>query len=290
MKSFSSIQPLVDLGLTALEAEVYCFLVENSPATGYKIAKAIGKPTANTYKTIQALQAKGFIFIEDGTNRLCRAQPVKEFLDGLEKRFKQTRRKAENEFSKMKPAPDDERLYYLHTPDQVFEKLQQMLSTCEEIALLDLFPAAVEHLKKDIEKATSNGIRVAVKVYQPCEIRGAVIQVDPAGEKIIKRWPGQWANGVIDGFEHLMAFLSRDCAQVHQAVWSANTYISWVYHSAFMFELLHGALTHPSQKKENAKIFSENYLKLTSFLGQKAKGYHTLMERFGDKQSFIKPQ
>lgn len=285
MKSLSSIQPLVDLGLTALEAEVYCFLVENSPATGYKIAKAIGKPTANTYKTIQSLQAKGFIFIEDGTNRLCRAQPVKEFLDSLEKRFNQTRQEAENELSKLKPAPDDERLYYLHTPDQVFEKFRQMLDSCEEISLLDLFPAAVEHLKKDIEKAASNGIRVAVKVYQPCKIKGAVIHLDPAGEKIIKRWPGQWANGVIDGFEHLMAFLSRDCTQVHQAVWSANTYISWVYHSAFMQELLHGALTNAPQKEENALNFSESYLRLKSFLGNKARGYHTLMERFSKNQS-----
>ena len=280
MKSYSSIQPFVDLGLTALEAEVYCFLVENSPATGYKIAKAIGKPTANTYKAIQSLQAKGFILIEDGANRLCRAQPVKEFLDGLEKRFNQTLQKAENELSKLKPAPDDERLYYLHTPGQVFEKFRQMLDTCEEIALLDLFPAMVDHLKKDIEKATSNGIRVAVKVYQPCAIKGAVIQLDPAGEKVIKRWPGQWANGVIDGFEHLMAFLSKDRTQVFQAVWSANTYISWVYHSAFMHELLHGALTHVPPKKENAVNIPENYLRIESFLGEKAKGYHTLMERF----------
>ncbi len=282
MTSSFSIQPLVELGLTALEAGVYAFLLENSPATGYRIAKAIGKPTANTYKAILSLQAKGIILVEDSKTRLCRALPIDEFLNGLERRFFRIKQDAAKELAKLKPAPDDERLYHLQTPDQVYERFRHMLAKCREMALLDLFPEAVEQLKEDIENAASRDVRIAVKVYRPCEINGAETVCDPAGEKTVGRWPGLWANGVFDGSEHLIALLSRDGKLVHQAVYSANTYISWVYHSAFMHELLHGTLRSSSGGGDKIDV-SDQYIRLRSFMGEEAMGYHTLIERFGDR-------
>src|SRR5689334_12400249 len=73
--SFSeeSIQALQSLDFSELEAAIYTFLLQESPATGYKIAHAIGKPVANTYKGISALQDKGAVLIDEGENRLCRA-------------------------------------------------------------------------------------------------------------------------------------------------------------------------------------------------------------------------
>jgi hypothetical protein len=92
-----------------------------------------------------------------------------------------------------------------------------------------------------------------------------------------------WANGVIDGFEHLMALLSKDDTRVLQAVWSANTYISWVYHSAFIHELLHDTLHACSFDKESTEI-PDQYSRLQSFLGEDVRGYHTLLERLGNKK------
>ena len=44
------VQTLVALGLTALEGEVYTLLLRESPATGYRVAQALGKP-ARQYLT-----------------------------------------------------------------------------------------------------------------------------------------------------------------------------------------------------------------------------------------------
>ena len=41
------VQALVDLGFTVMEAHIYVFLLSESPATGYRISRAIGKPVAN---------------------------------------------------------------------------------------------------------------------------------------------------------------------------------------------------------------------------------------------------
>jgi sugar-specific transcriptional regulator TrmB len=284
MRTQFSIQPLIDLGLTVLESEIYAYLVQNSPATGYRVAKDIGKPTANTYKAIGSLQDKGFIIVEDSTNRLCRAVPTEEFLDVLERRFVQLKKQAKRELVKLKPAPDDERLYYLKTPEQVFERLRQMLKKCEGIALLDLFPMPLEEIRSAIESAASRGVRVAVKVYRTCTIRGAEVVVYQKGERTIERWPGQWANGVVDGQEHLLALLSRDGEGILQAVWSTNTYTSWVYHSSLMFELLHGVLAERLGEEDSILSVPGQYKRLEALNAEEATGYRILTERFSEKE------
>ena len=282
-----SIQPLIDLGLTALESDIYAYLLENSPATGYRVAKAIGKPTANTYKAIQSLQDKGAVIAEDGTSRLCRAVPMEEFLDGLERRFFKVKSEAERELARLRPAPADERFYYLQTPDQVFERFRQMLDKCEHIALFDLFPLGLDELRPDIERAVSRGIHVAVKAYRPCKVKGAEIVIAPKGEENMSRWPGQWANGVVDGKDHLLAYLSRDGKSVVQAVWSTNTYTSWIYHSGLMFELLHGVLSEEMAKVGRRATLPRRYRRLEAMKGEEAPGYRMLLERFGDKEDKV---
>src|SRR5215813_11412219 len=78
---------LVELGFTALEAEIYTWLAGETSATGYRIAQGIGKPVANTYKAIESLHNKGAILIEEDENRLCRAVPAGELLRALERGF-----------------------------------------------------------------------------------------------------------------------------------------------------------------------------------------------------------
>ena len=58
MQVNTGIDALRELGFTELESRIYIFLLEESPATGYRIAQAIEKPVANTYKAIELLYYK----------------------------------------------------------------------------------------------------------------------------------------------------------------------------------------------------------------------------------------
>jgi len=278
----SPLAPLVELGLTELESEIYAYLIENSPATGYRTARVLGKPTANTYKALASLSEKGAIQAEDGQKRLYRAVPADELLADMERRFKGLKEQAAASLSKLKPSPDDERVYHLHTPGQVFERFRQMLSRCEEVALLDLFPGPATELKSDIEAAVLRGRAVAVKLYEPCDIPGAEVVVDPAGVETLSRWPGRWANGVIDGREHLLSLLSADGQRVHQAVWSSNVYSSWAYHSGLAFELIHPAMIQELNKSDRTPEFKYLFDRWADLRKINAPGYRILMDRFGD--------
>lgn len=277
----SGIQALVNLGLTRLEAEIYAHLLQESPATGYRIAAGIGKPAANTYKAIDTLAAKGAIIVDEGQSRLCRAVAPDELLGHLERTFKARRDQALDSLSSLPVSPSDDRVYQIKSTDQVLERCRQMIGGAEQIVLADLFPEALEDLAAELQAAAARGLRVAVKAYRPVALTGPEVWVDLHGEEIMTRWPGRWLNVIVDGAQYVQAFLSRDGSRVHQAVWSGSAYLAWVYHSAFGSEFALAALAqmmHNQATTGELKAWLERHRKA---MGPDAPGYRALLARFG---------
>jgi len=268
-----NLAPLMQLGLTQLEAEIYTFLLERSPATGYGIAKGIGKPTANTYKALESLHQKGAVIIDDSDTRLCRAIPTDELLDHFQRRFETARNQAHAEFRKLKAAPGDSRIYQLKTTEQVLQRYRKMLARCRRVAVLDLFPFAVEHLRAELAAAARRGVKVTLKCYHPVSLAGVNVIVASDGERTLEKWPGQWANGVFDAEEYLLAFLSKDGRQVYQAVWSNNHYLSWIYYGGFVNELLAVALEEGINNSRDREALKKIINKHTRMLQLEATGY-----------------
>jgi sugar-specific transcriptional regulator TrmB len=276
------VQSLVTLGFTALEAEVYVFLLQESPATGYRVAQGIGKPVANTYKAIASLQAKGAILVEESANRLCRAIPADELLQRMERQFQETRRRAAKALSALKASPDDDRVYHLRTWEQVAERSRQMLARCEQVSVLDLFPGPLAQLRTAIEETAARGVRTLVKAYAPAQIERAEVVVHPRGHTVLKRWPGQWLNLVTDGRESLLAFLTRDGKGIHQALWSGSAYLSWVYFSAVGCETILAAVEQSLEEGATGKELRELIRSYQDLFRPSVPGYQELLHRFGD--------
>jgi hypothetical protein len=276
------LESLAAIGFTELEAEVYVCLLGESPATGYRVAQLLGKPVANTYKALESLRNKGAVVAEDGESRLCRAVPAEELLSQLDRRFQEHRRRAGRALARLKGNPEDQRVYQLHTPVQVLERCRSMLAGCRSVAVLDAFPDTLEELRPDLEAASARGVGVAVKAYRPAQVAGVSVVVHPEGEAVLGRWPGQWLNLVVDGREHVLAFLTPDRDAVHQAVWSGSAYLSWVYHCALANEVVLGQLARLLEEGTSTRRLRDalqhyHYL----FEPEDIPGYQELLRRFG---------
>lgn len=277
----SGVQGMMRLGFTELEAQIYVFLLRESPVTGYRVAQALGKAVANTYKALESLRNKGAILVDEGESRLCRAVPAAELLGRLERVFREDKEKTLQTLSEPGGPAGDDRIYQLSAAEQVYERCRSMLERCTDIALFDIFPLPLEELRPELEAAAARGIAVGAKVYAPAAIPGVRVIPHAHGNEIRDRWPGQWLNLVIDGTEHLMAFLTQDGKGVHQAVWSGSAYLSYVYHSALSSELLF-TLLRPLVEKgvpvaQTRKVLRDNSV----LLGIEAPGYQALLRRFG---------
>jgi hypothetical protein len=228
---------LQDLGFTALEAQVYAYLLQHAPATGYRVSHAIGKPTANTYKALASLADQGAVLLDDGGGGAARAVPPAELLAGLERRARERREAAAAALADLAPGEVDDRVYALRDRDQVLERARAMLARARQIVLADLFPAVFDELRADLADCAARGVSVTVRAYAPAEA-GAALVVGGEGKGAPGRWPGQQLSLVVDGAEHLLALLSPDLGQVHQAVWSGSAFLSCLHHNHLAMELL----------------------------------------------------
>jgi sugar-specific transcriptional regulator TrmB len=238
MSKETSPHALEDLGLTRVESEVYVYLVRHSPATGYQIAKAIGRTRGATYGVLASLAVKGAVVVEVGRTQLWRAVPVAEFMDLLENRFLRGKREAIDALRRIEPSRPDSLVYQLKTIEQVYERARRMLASSKEMVLLDLDPKPFALLRKDIEAAVKRRVRTSMLVCEPVKMPGARVATYFEGYHIQDRLPVHQLVVSIDGREFLISSLAKTGDRVMQACWSASPFLSWVVSNYLKMNIL----------------------------------------------------
>ncbi len=271
------VPPLAALGFTELEAMVYAYLVQESPATGYRIAQAIDKPFANTYKATGSLQRKGAVIADQSGSKLCRAVPPDELLARIHNGFTRQQRMASDALARLRPAETDDGVYSMTSREQVFERCRSMLSRAKQVVLLDVFPTPLEALRSDIEATAKRGATVAVQVYQPATLVHAEAVLAYADDT--SQWPVDWLNIVIDGSELMMAFLPTDGEHVHQAIWSHSPFLCLAYHGALTKEMLTGRYRAAIHECSDLDQLRETVARFPLVWAHESPGYETLASR-----------
>ena len=272
-------EALEKLGFSEIESLVYCVLLEESPATGYRISHAIGKPTANTYKAIAALAKRGAIVIDDSANRLCRAVPPSELLDRIDRDFSAHKDRAEKFLSKIRPAAGDDRVYQLSDVKQVIERSLAMFAGAKKAVLVDAFPKIVPHIASDLENAAHRGVEVVIRAYAPVVLRRVKVLLAPDADRLLSLWPGEQLNVVVDAEQFMLALLAKDIGSVHQAIWSNSTFLSCMQHNGLSAELI---MTE-AYARSGAELASD--IQRISLTRSQLPGLQQLMERYAEQKS-----
>ena len=278
-----SVTSLEKLGFTALEAQIYAFLLQESPATGYRVAQAIGRPMPGTYKALESLQNKGAIVVADGKSRLCRAVPWKELLSRLESEFSQHIGDASEALARIQQKSYDDRIYELSRRSQVLERCRQMISPSRELVLADLYPQPAALLASALSERAAQGVEIVAKVYEPIEIPGVRLVLRQKGNLIYEQMPGEVISLSVDGAEHLLAFLKPESQEVFQALWTQSAMLADRLHEQLVHELI---LTELKQAigKGARRADLEGILKRTQHLNPvlaRGPSYRNLLLRFG---------
>ena len=276
----NAVEPIALLGFTELEATIYAWLVQHSPATGYKVARAVGKPIANTYKAIEALQRKGAVLVDETGNRMCRALPPSDLLEQAERDFARRHREARAALGRLeipKAAPDAG-VYALTTSEQVYERCRKMLAKAKAVALLDLYPRPLAELRGAIQSCARRGVNVAAQVYEAASIPGVETVMHGQVETVLQKWDGHWINCVIDGAELLIAFLARD-GEINQAIWSRSPFLCTVFGSALGAELLASRLQRLVLEHRSDEEVREAIVKFSRFRAHELPAYRKLTRK-----------
>ena len=232
-------QILLPFGFTSLESEIYAFLLSESPATGYRVAKAIGKAAANTYKGLESLQKKGAVMVEDGASRLCRAVPSDELLARLTRDFEWRRAEAEVVLAQMSSGGGDDRIYAIRSKEQVIERARHMLGSAGSVVLL----ACSVSIGNQIGDALAAGARRRLQIHVACPEVLGIPGIHVGVSRSVR--PLDEIRLVIDGNEHLFGHFRKNQAEVAQAVWTRSAYLSVCAHRGLAAEFAQLGLKPP---------------------------------------------
>ena len=231
---------LVGLGLTALEAEAYAFLIREGPATGYRIAQGLGKPPGATYKSLEAMESRGFVLSADEEGgRLYRATPVREVGSRVVREAERAAARAARELGRVdaEEAPDD-RLYAIVDRDAALERARAMIAGASDFVLLSACPVFVEELAAELRGAAARHVAVGMKVFAPVEFAGAHVVVDARGDAAWREGPGQWLSMSADGRALLGVLLDHEGEMLRTAHWSTNAMLNWEMYTGLSTNIL----------------------------------------------------
>jgi len=253
-------QLLIDLGLTKPEADAYIQLLllsNEGPATGYQVAKALGRDATAVYKALDELKRKGAVETAAGRGKLYRPVSPESLSRRLSRRYRRLSREASRQLSALSPAPSDEEVYRLHDRTQVFDRFRDLLRAAKQVALLDLSPRMYRRFHREIARAVMRGVSVVALLYDRPEADkrpACEVVVDEEGEMTLELMPGELLNGVFDCHSQVLAYLPRRAADEHVrfALWSANPMLAFQAHSGLASNLLHVATTKRLMAGEDA--------------------------------------
>lgn len=285
MSQDQSLAALTALGFTEMEAAVYTHLLGSPPVTAYAIAKAIGKPVANTYKTVASLQDKGAILVDETANRLCSAVPADELLRGLAESFERRRKAAADALARVPVSGAADGIYTLTTGAQVHERAMRMIGEAVDVVLIDAFPVVLKRLTPALEGAAARGVTVVVQSYEPAKVAGAEVVIPLFRERVRARWPGQWLSLVADGAEYLSGYLAADGEVVHRALWTANPFIAWPQHSYVVQALRVTLLENLMEEGSSVAALKEAMTRSDAWVSRTARGYVELLEKVGSNEA-----
>lgn len=230
-------QSLTAFGFTELESRLYAELLKRSPATGYKLSRAVGKATANTYQALESLVRKGAVIGDEAEPRGYRPVPPSELFAVLRRTFLNQSEVAEKALSTLHMPAPEERLYHLKSLPQALERACQMIDSAQETLLFDLFAQPFEMLREGLVRAHSRGVLVGGLVYAPAPDVPFSTQLAPGAPFVTDRWPGRQLTLIADAREVLVALIGHDAASIRTGFWTDSGYLSCLHHSGLASEM-----------------------------------------------------
>ena len=279
----TAIEALTALGLNELEAEVYEHLLTTEPMTAYRAGKALGRPTANVYKAVEALARAGAVLIEEGENRLCCAVPAEEFLAHRRRALLADVERAAAVLPRGVRETSDQSIYRIDSAPLALERARTMLVRCTRIAVVDAFPEPLREIQPVLRDVAARGVEVHLLCYEPVSIPGVRVTCmpSPVREDVLRFWRSHQLNLVTDAMTALVALFDQDLERVHQAVWTESLYLASILHAGMMREHAVHELASVQDAPDALERMREILARQSYFHNTDVPGQRKLLAQFG---------
>ena len=213
---------LTDLGFTKYEAKTYMTLLQQSPLTGYAIARDSRVPRSKIYEVLGNLVDRGDVLISHGEPIQYIPKPPSELIESrrqmAEKQFSEAE-KGLKQFLYQK-TPND-LIWDIRGRDEIFYRLREVIGRAKQQLLLQIWEEDVVEIHDALASAAQRGVTIRVVAYGNLELPFAdVYPHEPGAIEIAEEYGGRWVIVSIDAQEIVAGIVSM--GKESRAAWSSH--------------------------------------------------------------------
>jgi Cd2+/Zn2+-exporting ATPase len=212
---------LIQLGFSEYEAKAYLALLQDSPASGYQIAKKSGVPRSMVYEVIGKLNARGALltYRVDGSVKYA-PTPPDEFLDNLHREHEALITSLQADLNTVATASDPDYVWNLEGNENILTKAEEMIHQSSDRIYLAITPSMFPTLQENLESAAARGVSVVIYTTTQLDIACCRVIVAHVSEETLEQAHGLALILVVDGAEVLIGeWLTGNNAH---ASWTSN--------------------------------------------------------------------
>jgi sugar-specific transcriptional regulator TrmB len=193
------------------EAKAYLALLQQSPLTGYAIARISGVPRSKIYEVLNSLVERGDALISYG-EPIQYAQPPHELIES--RRLTTERQLAEaeqglKEFTQQKTPTD--LIWDIRGQEEILYRVHEVITRAREQILLQIFAEDVEEIRDDLEAAAQRGVAITIMAYGQLDLPFArIYSHEPGREEILDEYGERWLIVSIDAREIVAGIISQE--------------------------------------------------------------------------------
>lgn len=124
---------LKNLNFTEYESKAYLALLQESPLTGYAVAKNSGVPRSKIYEVLESLVLRGDVFVSHGNTPQYVPVPAKELIKNRRLKAEENFDQAEKYFEKFEQTANDrENIWNITGRSEILEKVKACILSAKK--------------------------------------------------------------------------------------------------------------------------------------------------------------
>jgi HTH-type transcriptional regulator, sugar sensing transcriptional regulator len=184
---------LKNLNFTEYEAKAYLTLLQESPLTGYAVAKHSGVPRSKIYEVLESLAMRGDILISPGNTPLYTPIPAKELIKNRRMKAEEHFELAEKSLADFKSSTNDrENIWNITGRNEIIDKVKACIISAKKRILLEVWKEEFEELEFELRQAAKRGVNVTIIAYGEITSDFANVYLHYMGHEITEEYGGRW--------------------------------------------------------------------------------------------------
>jgi len=186
-------ETLKKLNFTEYEAKAYLTLLEESPLTGYAVAKNSGVPRSKIYEVLDSLTVRGDILVSPGNTPQYTPVPAKELIKNRRREAEENFELAEKSLAEFeRSANDRENIWNITGRNEILDKVKECILSAKKRILLEIWKEEFKELESELRQAEKRGVNVTIIAYGEIDSDFANVYLHYMGHEITEEYGGRW--------------------------------------------------------------------------------------------------